>query len=32
MWSYTEAEDAWLALSREAPRLPVREDAPDPAA
>jgi hypothetical protein len=32
MWSYTEAENAWLVPSREAPRPPVREDAPDVAA
>jgi len=32
MWSYTEAENAWLVLSREAHRSPVREDAPDVAA
>lgn len=32
MWSYTEAENAWLAPSREAPRSPLREDALDVAA
>ena len=26
MWSYTEAENAWLVPSREAPRPPVREE------
>jgi hypothetical protein len=32
MWSYTEAENTWLAPSREAARPPGREDAPDFAA
>ena len=32
MWSYTEAENTWLAPSREAARPPVREDALDVAA
>jgi hypothetical protein len=32
MWSYTEAENTWLAPSREAADRPVREDALDPAA
>jgi hypothetical protein len=32
MWSYTEAENAWLASSRQAARLTLRADAPDQAA
>ncbi len=31
MWSYTEAENAWLAPSHEAASTPVRDDAPDSA-
>lgn len=32
MWSYTEAENAWLAGSREAVHPFERDDALDPAA
>ena len=31
MWSYTEAENTWLAMSRETASASVRDDAPDSA-